>query len=353
MQILRLIGPVVLPILFISCRPDENSKLNGLINWQDVQYLSDSLPSPKRNPLSPAGVVLGRKLFYDPILSKSGEISCASCHRQSNTFADSVALTTIGETGNALLRNTPALINLAWQQRYFWDGGVRDLESQAFGALQHPDEMATDLGLVTEKLNNDPMYQEMFREAFHIDSISSKYITRALAQFERTLISASSKYDRWKRGDSTLLSDKEMAGLVVFEQNCGSCHPPPFFMDHSFHNNGLDSLFDKENLGINQGRYRISFDENDVGKFKTPTLRNVALSAPYMHDGRYESLEEVLDHYANGMVESATLNPFFRKKSDGLGIELKESEKSDLLAFLQTLTDSTFVSNPDYAEPNF
>lgn len=312
--------------------------------------LSDTLPVPDRNPLTQAGVDLGKMLFFDPVLSANNQISCATCHRPSRAFTDGLALSDQGVSGKKLHRNVPSLVNLAWQNRSFWDGGAADLESLVFGPLTHPDEMGQELHVLVQELNENEGYRVKFKKAFGEDTIYSALIARALGQFQRTLISANSRYDQFIRNEpGSEFSEIELKGMEIFDQKCGSCHQfgkgkNDFFTDHQYHNNGLGSTYSSGFEGIYQGRFRITQDSADVGKFKTPSLRNVALTAPYMHDGRFATLEEVLAHYDNRMIYSATLDPFFQKESS-IGISLTKDEKEAILAFLHTLTDTVFVQN--------
>lgn len=319
------------------------------------ENLPQSVLSPSRNPISKEGIALGRMLFYDPVLSADNKVSCATCHRKSLAFSDGVALSRQGVSGDILLRHSPVLINLAWHNGYFWDGGAHDLESQVFGPLTHPDEMAQDLGQLTEELQGRYDYAARFRNVFN-DTIKSAYITRALAQFVRTLISADSKYDQYIRDEGAGLSEHERKGLKLFDKHCRNCHyygkgHDDFFTDHQYHNNGLDSTFSNDmHEGIFQGRFRITGDSADMGKFKTPALRNVALTAPYMHDGRFETLKDVLDHYDEGVVASSTLDSaLYRNNTPGL--DLTRNKKNAIIAFLHTLTDEQFINNEKYANP--
>lgn len=313
--------------------------------------LATSVPYPDRNPLTHEGVALGRMLFYDPVLSKTGTVSCATCHQQEKAFTDGKALTTAGVSGKPLLRHVPSLVNLAWMPGLFWDGGAKDLESLSFGPLTHPDEMGQDLKALAQKLQQHSQYPQLFKKAFGTDSVTSAAITRALAQFQRTLISANSRYDKYVRhetgGD---LSELELEGLTLFQEHCSSCHATGFFTDNSYHNNGLDSSFSPDHEALAYGRGRISGTPEDVGKYKTPTLRNIALTAPYMHDGRFQTLEEVLEHYSAGVVYSASLAPELQQQGR-LGIPLSPSEKAKLIAFLQTLTDESFIQNSAFSKP--
>lgn len=309
--------------------------------------LASSLPAPERNPTTIAGVELGKRLFYDPILSANDAVSCATCHRQAKAFSDGEALTRAGISGQPLQRNAPALINLAWQPGFFWDGGGYDLESQAFAPIKHPNEMGQKLDLLLRELKARPPYPELFLRAF-ADGLTIPNIVRAIAQFERTLISASSRYDRHVRGEGVVLTAAETAGLGVFERRCANCHQPDFFTDHRYHNNGLDSVYPDDDEYLAWGRGRITRADADRGAYKTPTLRNIMLTAPYMHDGRFATIEAVLDHYRSGVRDSATLDPVLRHDGE-LGIPLSAADGEVLIAFLHTLTDHDFITDPRHA----
>jgi len=311
--------------------------------------LSDTLPFPQRNPITKPGIALGKKLFFDPILSGNNQISCATCHQPSRAFTDGLALSDQGVSGKKLQRNVPSLVNLAWQKGSFWDGGAKDLESLVFGPLTHADEMGQDLHELVQELNEQTTYRSLFNKAFGKDTIYSALIARALAQYQRTLISAHSRYDRFIRKEpGAILTAIELKGMEVFEQKCGSCHQfgkgkNDFFTDHAYHNNGLDSTYASGFEGIFQGRFRVTRDSADMGKFKTPTLRNIALTAPYMHDGRFATLEAVLEHYDHEMVNSTTLDTVFQRGDGSVGIPLTEEEKEAIVVFLCTLTDAAFL----------
>src|SRR5688572_2431923 len=313
--------------------------------------LASSVPFQERNPFTREGVLLGRKLFYDPILSGNNKISCATCHNQEKAFTDGEALATHGISGKALHRNAPALQNLAWMNGWFWDGGAKDIESLNFGPIKHPDEMGQNLTELVKELQNHAEYPTLFKAAFQTDTITSLTITRALAQFQRTLISADSRYDKYVRNEGGKLDSEELEGLTLFKQKCSSCHATDFFTDFGYHNNGLDNSYSTNFESIAWGRGRISEKPGDIGKYKTPTLRNITLTAPYMHDGRFNSLEAVVDHYRSGVKNSATLAPEL-KQNGTTGIAISDAEKTKIIKFLQTLTDTEFTSNPDFSAPN-
>lgn len=325
--------------------PEEQFVINSPSNFGEV-------PFPESNPFTSEKIELGRTLFYDPILSGNNQISCATCHDQSVAFSDGLLKSNLGISGNILKRHTPALINLAWMDGLFWDGGVKNIEALALAPLEHPDEMSQDLGELIRELKNDSYYSERFSIAFQSEDIKLEFVLESLAQFQRTLISANSKYDSYIRNEGAELNDQEIRGLSLFEKNCQSCHSGQLFTDNKYHNNGLDDEWnDISDDYILTGRFRITFDSSDLGKFKTPTLRNAAFTAPYMHDGRFEDLKEVLDHYSSGVKNSESLDFLLRGNND-LGIDMNEAEKEDLIAFINTLRDYEFISNPKYGAPD-
>ncbi len=289
--------------------------------------------SPPPNATGEAGIALGKRLFFDTALSGNDKLSCASCHVPALAFTDGQARSRAGASGRQLHRNTPPLFNLAWAKNgLFWDGGAKNLESLSLAPLRHPDEMATDLKTLPHKLSQRPPYPELFRTAFGTDSITLAQVLRALAQYERSLVSFAAPFDRQR------LDPTARAGYEVYQQHCAACHREGLFTDHEYHNNGLDATFPADWEHPAQGRYRITLDSNDLGKYRTPTLRNLAFTAPYMHDGRLPTLSAVLDHYTSGIQDSPTLAPLLRG-----GIPLTTQERKQLLAFLQSLNDSAFV----------
>lgn len=301
------------------------------------------------NPMTAEGVALGRMLFYDARLSGNNKVSCASCHEQKLAFSDGVVFSKAGVAGTALLRHSPALINLAWANNgLFWDGGSTNLESQVFGPLTAHDEMSQDLYELIDELNTAPDYVRHFETAFD-DGLTIQNVSKALAQFQRTLISADSRYDRFQlKKPGGILADIEQRGLELVKQKCQGCHGGELFTDNNYHNNGLDSDFtNTEHEGLYLGRYRISYELADLGKYKTPTLRNTELTAPYMHDGRFGTLEEVVEHYSSGIRNSNTLEP----RLPAGGMQLTAADKAAIVSFLKTLTDHSFISNPDLQKP--
>ncbi len=303
---------------------------------------------PIDNPQTEEGVALGKKLFFDPILSQDNSQSCATCHKPENGFSDNLQFS-VGITGAIGTRNAMPLFNLAWnyEEHFFWDGSAFSLEHQALQPVINPIEMNNTWETVEERLQTHAEYPELFREAFGETPISKELATKALAQFQRTLISANAKFDKFLLGETTL-TPEEQNGFNVFmdesKGDCFHCHGNPnnpLWTDNSFHNNGLDTTFTDLGLGA------ITGDPADNGKFKTPSLRNLAFTAPYMHDGRFLNLEAVINHYSEGLQNSTTIDPLMKKVAQG-GVQLSPQDKADLKAFLLTLSDATFLNNPEF-----
>ena len=295
------------------------------------------LPASTSNlEVSPDGIELGKMLFFDPILSGDSTISCATCHIPQKAFSDAGNAVSKGINELKGVRNAPALFNLMWKPLFFHDGGARSLEMQAVAPIVNPVEMGNDLKKLLKKLNNHPVYKIKFKKVFNVDVIQTRELVFALAMFERTIISAQSKYDRVVLGRDKF-SDLELKGYQLFEKKCAICHQPPLFSNFSFVNNGLDDTFpsldyDSDNEML--GRARVTQDTKDIGKYMVPSLRNVMVTHPYMHDGRFQTIEQVLEHYNSGIKPSKTLDPILMN-----GIALNDSEKEALIQFLHTLTD--------------
>ena len=293
------------------------------------------------SPVTKEGFELGRHLFYDGKLSKDGNFPCASCHQQFAAFATYDHDLSHGFNNQFTTRNAPGLFNLAWHSTFQWDGGVNHLEVQPLAPITAPNEMAEDINNVIEKLKQDPQYPGMFRAAFGTNEINSQRMLKALSQFMIMMVSGNSKYDKMKRGEATF-NTSEQAGYLTFQAKCASCHAEPMFSDFSFRNNGLT---------LNQylkdyGRMRITNKSSDSLKFKVPSLRNVYETYPYMHDGRFWNLSQVLDHYSTGIQNSATLDPLLTNK-----IPLTATEKFNLIYFLGTLSDTSFTKDKRFEQP--
>lgn len=296
-----------------------------------------------RNPLTKEKIELGRILFYDPLLSKNNTISCASCHSPFTAFAHVDHNRSHGINDRIGKRNAPPLFNLAWQKQFMWDGAINHLDMQALAPISHPDEMGETISGVVEKLQQHNLYPMLFKKAYGDSIITGERTLKAIAQFLLTIESYNSRYDSVMRGEQAFTA-QEQNGYRLFKNNCSSCHSEPFFTNLEFANNGLpvDTLLN------DKGRMQISMKEEDAMKFKVPSLRNIEFTYPYMHDGRFKKLTDVLNHYTNGIRTSPTLSDELQKK-----IVLTSNEKTDLVAFLLTLTDKSFLFNPEYGYPKY
>lgn len=301
--------------------------------------------SPEANPTTVQGVELGRRLFYDPILSADSTQACASCHQLGRALSDTSRFS-IGIDGLRGDRNAPNIFNLAWGRVFFWDGRASGLEDQARGPVENPIEMHESWDRVVLKLARHRDYPTYFGRAFGDEEVTDERATRAIAQFERTILSHDAKYDRVLRGEE-LFSASELRGYQLFfteRADCFHCHGNVLATDFDFHNVGLEAV------PIDRGRAKETGLPEDEGMFKTPSLRNIVYTAPYMHDGRFRSLDEVIDHYNSNVVESPNRSPFAHLAATG-GLRLTAGEKADLKAFILTMTDSSFVRDPDYENP--
>lgn len=303
---------------------------------------------PSDNQQTVEGIELGKKLFFDPILSGDKTLACADCHAPENAFTDSSRFSE-GIDGSLGKRNSMPLFNLAWNydENFFWDGGTFSLEHQAFIPVSDPTEMKNSWKQLQQELQKHPEYPNLFQKAFGTSKIDSTLVTKAIAQFERTLISANSKFDKYLLGE-VILTPEEVDGFNIFMEetkgDCFHCHGSdknPLWTDNIFHNNGLDETFTDLGLGT------ITGDPADNGKFKSPSLRNLIFTAPYMHDGRFTTIDEVINHYSEGLKNSSTIDPLMKKVAQG-GVGLSIQEKSNLKAFLLALSDYDFIGNPDF-----
>lgn len=345
---------VVFVFTFISCSSDSNADAS----YVPVPYELEIPPLfqsklinpliPADNPLTEEGVALGKRLFFDRRLSGDNSQSCASCHSPGRSFTDNRQFS-IGIDGLAGTRNSMPLFNLAWNfsERFNWDGSAFAAENQALEPVINPIEMHSNWNNVASKIESDASYVTMFEQAFGSSKVDSTSITKAIAQFERILISGNSKFDQYLQGNIQL-TEEELNGFNVFMDetrgDCFHCHGSdnnPLWTDNDFHNNGLDATFSDLGLGA------VTGDPNDNGKFKSPSLRNLDFTAPYMHDGRFATLEEVINFYSEGLQISPTIDPLMKKANQG-GVRLTPKDKADLKAFLLTLTDNDFVNNPDF-----
>ena len=304
-----------------------------------IRFLKPAhFPKPQynfsKNPLSKEKIALGRALFYDPILSKDHSISCASCHSPYNAFAHTDHALSHGIYDSVGMRNAPSLMNMAWQSSFMWDGAIHHLDLQALAPIESPTEMGEDFSNVLQKLRDSGRYTALFRSAFGDTSITGERFLKALAQFQLMLVSAGSRYDQMRLGKTRFLPQEER-GYAIFQQSCNRCHTEPLFTDYRFASHGLPP----DPRLQDAGRFRITGNPDDHLHFKTPTLRNLRYTYPYMHDGRFKTLRQVLDHYDPPTSGENPAN------------KLSAEQKTELLAFLRTLNDSAFVFNPDFHFP--
>jgi cytochrome c peroxidase len=355
---------VLIPIFLLSCKKDSPLNNGDLTQFQhnprpyeiEQPEFFSPMEIPSDNPLTIEGVRLGRFLFYDPILSADSSLSCASCHLPELAFADGQK-TSQGVTGEFGSRSSMSLINVGYfNNGFFWDGRAQTLEDQALHPIEDPLEMNETWANVEEKLRRNPIYPKMFRQAFPIKNeieITRDLAIKAIAQFERTLISANSKYDQAVSFDNPTVeySQLELDGYLLYFRDiqtnhpgCHHCHAPPLFGGDTYLNNGLDEVQDLNDFN-DLGYGAVTGSQFDNGKFKTPSLRNIELSAPYMHDGRFETLEEVLEHYSSGGHYADNLDPNIT------GFTMTQYEKEALLAFLKSLTDDRFFEQSEIKNP--
>lgn len=313
------------------------------------------MPYSADNPVTIEGADLGRYLFYDPILSRNGDMSCATCHKQAFAFSDSPNRFSSGNKALPTQRNTMPLFNLAWYPSFFWDGRASSIEAQVFHPVRDSVEMDLPWKLAEERINKNKFYRTKFRNAFGKQRIDSVLISKAIGQFLRTLLSYQSKYDRVLAGEDHF-SKSEYEGFILANDmtkgDCLHCHTTDADVlgtTRTFSNNGLDNIKDPKAY-TDKGLGGITGKIGDNGKFKIPSLRNVLLTAPYMHDGRFATLEEVVDFYSHGVHVSANIDSKMGLAKRG-GVQLTNEEKGKVIAFLHTLTDSTFIVNPDFGTP--
>ena len=293
----------------------------------------------KKNNFSNEKILLGRLLFYDPILSKDNTISCASCHSPYNAFAHTDHALSHGIGDSIGFRNAPALINLAWQKSFMWDGAISDLDEQAVFPITHPKEMGEKLNHVIQKINQSEKYKNIIASAYGIDSINKQQLLQSISQFILSLVSSNSKYDSVMQHKLSFTT-QELKGYQLFKKNCSSCHTEPLFTNGNFKNNGLKPSA----ILIDYGRMRVTQNKKDSLFFKVPTLRNLSYTYPYMHDGRFTKLSEVLLHYTSNVDQNSNVSKELQQP-----IILTPNEKVDLISFLLTLNDRSFAFNPNYS----
>ncbi len=330
-------------VLFMAACKKGSDLIEQFIGFQKPSNFPEPIYNLRANPVTKNGFELGRTLFYEPMLSGDNTISCGSCHNQTAAFTHHGHDLSHGIEDRLGKRNSQPVQNMAWQTSFMWDGGVHDLDLQPIAPIENPVEMGHTLGAALQKLRNSTKYPPLFQKAFGSNEITSARMLQALSQFMLMMVSANSKYDKVKRGESASFTSDEQEGYTIFQAKCGSCHKEPLFTDNSFRNNGLAAR------PTDLGRWEVTAQESDKYKFKVPSLRNVMLTAPYMHDGRILSIDGVLNHYSSGVQHTQNLDPSFIN-GNALGIALTADEKVKLKAFLSTLTDQTFIQDKRFAE---
>lgn len=331
---------------FISCSEEIIQPLekDEAVNLQFPTYFPEITFDTSENLITKNGVELGRKLFYEGRLSRNNTISCGFCHIQENAFTHHGHNVSHGIDDRLGIRNAPPIQNMIFLKRYMWDGVIHSLNQQPIIPITDANEMDSSMPEAIAKLSKDDLYKKLFKQAYGDENITGERVLKALSQFMATLISADSKYDRFKQGKENL-SSEESQGMALFQNKCSSCHSGELFTDESFRNTGMyyNTQFK------DAGRHRVTLDQNDWMKFRVPSLRNVEYTAPYMHDGRFYTLEAVLNFYSDSVEDNPNLDPQL-KQSNHIGIAMNVQEKQFIIAFLKTLSDKSFISNPKFAE---
>jgi cytochrome c peroxidase len=346
--LVRIIICLSLSLAWVSCKVDpkisETLPSNGLTevrpaNWPAPVYtFSDNVLSEKK-------FVLGRALFYETLLSADNTISCGTCHQLEYAFANADHKLSHGINDLKGNRNAPAIFNVNWHPYFMHDGGINHIEVQPLGPIANPVEMHEDINNVMIKLKASAKYRSLFTDAFGDDNIDSQRMLKSMAVFMGMMYSYNSKYDKFKRGeDKVTFTTEELRGYALFQSKCNACHTEPLFSDFAFRNNGLavDPYLQ------DSGRAHVKPGPENRYKFKTPSLRNVAKTFPYMHDGRYATLEECLEHYNSKVSNSVNLDPLLQNQ----GIKMTSEEMNDIVKFLNTLTDYSFIYDKRFANPN-
>lgn len=325
--------------VFSSCQKDEpipsfpQELMVVPVHFPKAVYNFGNFPPDNKK------VAIGRRLFYDELLSLDSTISCASCHNQSSAFSDEGRQVSSGVNGAFGLRNAPALFNLAWKPLFMWDGGIVNLELQPIAPLTDAHEMSISLNETLGRLNANTQYRSLFKEAFKQEKINTQMLLVSFAQFLSSMVSYQSPYDDFYQGKVAALNVAQQRGLKIFRKNCNSCHSEPLLSDFSFRRNGLTIT------SLDSGRQRITLNIDDRGKFMVPSLRNISRTAPYMHDGRFETIDEVLENY----MHPQNINQI--DEAIGDGILLSVQEQSDLKEFLESLNDIQFLNDPKFSDP--
>ncbi|CAM1348026.1 MULTISPECIES: cytochrome-c peroxidase [Tenacibaculum] len=337
---------VLLVCSFFSCKKEE-VYTNVELAFEKPSNFPEPHYNLSSNPITEKGFELGKKLFYEGKLSSDGVVSCAFCHQQKFAFTHHGHQLSHGVEDREGTRNAPPVQNMAFQKQFSWDGAAFHLDVFPIIPITNPVEMDETVTNILEKLRQDAAYRKLFSQAFEDGQVNADNTFKAMSQFMLMMVSANSKYDKYVRVEKGgEFSEQEKKGLELFKAKCASCHTSDLFTDDAFRNNGLPV-----NPEINDlGRMTVTLLEDDKYKFKVPSLRNIELTAPYMHDGRFGSLKSVLNFYATGVQETQNLDPILKKEDGTTGISLNEQEKEDIIAFLKTLTDEEFITDKRFAE---
>lgn len=334
-----------MPLLW-SCSDNDDNYVDVPITFKVPSNFPPLAYDLQDNPITEKGFELGRKLFYDGRLSSDGTISCGFCHEQQNAFTHHGHTVSQGVDGQTGTRNSPSIQNLGWQTSFMLDGATDHLNLQPILPITNPIEMNGNFSQIVAMMNGDAEYRKLFGLAFPGKPINTENMLKAMGQFLVMVTSSNSRFDKYRRNeDGGTLTPDELDGYAIFNQKCASCHATDLFTDNSFRNNGL-----AVNPIVNDvGRYRVTLVDADKYKFKVPSLRNIEKTKPYMHDGRFFTLEAVLDHYSSGIVNSATLDPSLNN-GGALGIPLTSLEMTKIIAFLKTLTDNQYLTDSRFSE---
>lgn len=322
--------------------PADNLVLNVPEGWPQPRY------NFEENPITQDRFILGRALFYEPMLSVTNSISCGTCHQDFAAFANKGHITSHGVVVDGVeregTRNSPGLFNLAWHSSFMYDGGSSHIELQPIAPITNTLEMAEQIPTVVSKLQSSQKYRSLFKSAYGDENITGQRLLKSLAQFMGLITSSNSKFDYYKRHEKNVqLSPEELKGYSLFQANCASCHKEPLFSDFEFRSNGLSI----SPVYKDSGRAHVTSLPQDRYKFKTPSLRNIALTDPYMHDGRFATLEQCLDHYTNPAKHTENLDPLLVSP-----LPLSPQDKKDIISFLHTLSDFEMTKDTRFADPN-
>lgn len=330
--------------MVVACSTDEEA--GPSVTFRNPANFPEPVYKLENNPVTAAGFELGKALFYEPRLSRNNTISCGSCHIQTSAFTHHGHDVSHGIDDKLGSRNAPPIMNLAWSGAHMWDGGVPDLDLLPIVPITNEVEMDETVENVLRKLREHPSYPDMYKKAFGTEEINTERTMKALSQFMLMCVSSNSKYDKvMRKEDGVVFTQEEQQGYVLFQQKCAGCHKEPLFTDNSFRDNGIGPGPNND-----EGRYQATLNPTDKYKFKVPSLRNLVYTAPYMHDGRFRTLNAVLSSYSAETHAAPNLDPLLKQQDGTLGIPLTGAEKSSILAFLSTLNDEEFIKDRRFSE---